>query len=172
MTTPNRLHFWHAFACRKRLSFNATFVRAHPEVPKRCSRLDRLLLRVATVNVPHNHAHRSTKSKNLSLNPNWGPQGDNYAGLAKPQLMSEPLLLQLSQNSKRNGSRCHRGEGQGQGCNPFALWGKMTPTTNLEPAILAVWCELELALEAGSSIDEQRNPAYKASSNLDPCQKS
>ena len=34
-----------------------------------------------------------------------------------------------------------------QGCNPFALWGKMTPTANLEPAILAVGCELELALK-------------------------
>ena len=29
------------------------------------------------------------------------------------QLMSEPLLPQLSRNSKRNGSRCDRGEGQG-----------------------------------------------------------
>ena len=34
-----------------------------------------------------------------------------------------------------------------QGCNPFALWGKMTPTTNLEPTILVVGCELELALK-------------------------
>ena len=37
----------------------------------------------------------------------------------------------------------------GQGCNPFALWGKMTLTTNLEPAILAVGYELELVLKCG-----------------------
>ena len=37
----------------------------------------------------------------------------------------------------------------GQGCNLFALWGKMTPTTNLEPAIFAVGCELELVLKWG-----------------------
>ena len=34
-----------------------------------------------------------------------------------------------------------------QGSNPFALWSLLTPTANLEPAILAVGCELELALK-------------------------
>ena len=34
-----------------------------------------------------------------------------------------------------------------QGCDSFHLCAKMTPTANLEPAILAVGCELELALK-------------------------
>ena len=40
-------------------------------------------------------------------------------------------------------------ENSSQGCNPFhfAFWGKMKPTTNLEPAILAVGCELKLVIK-------------------------
>ena len=45
-----------------------------------------------------------------------------------------------------------------QGCNLFALWGKMTPTTNLEPAIFGATTKI--------------NEGFRASSNLDPCQKS
>ena len=54
-----------------------------------------------------------------------------------------------------------------QGCNPFALWGKMTPTMNryLEHAILAMGRELELALKVGipfcSSIPEKTSTSKK-----------
>ena len=53
--------------------------------------------------------------------------------------------LQLVRRHTSASSEWHSHNVRSQGWNPFALWGKMTPTANLEPAILAVGCELELA---------------------------
>ena len=79
-----------------------------------------------------------------------------------------------------------------QGCNRVTSRGKMVPWTNLEPAILVVGCELELAPKPSLFFRYEQKRFYKgfrvflllamsktenykgfrASSNLDPCQKS
>ena len=59
------------------------------------------------------------------------------------------ISILLQYESRYSDARLISRVSSNQGCNPFALWGKTTPTTNLEPAILEVGCELELVLKCG-----------------------